>query len=87
MYTLSSMFGDDYPPLQYTVFVLISAHAPIRAHLGRFRKACALAHTAQLIFWYFTQIVHNNTTKQCILTSTQMIIHYFVTTGLLKWYF
>ena len=55
----------------YTVFVLISAHAPISTYLGCFRKASAKAHTARLIYWYLTRIVHTYTAKHRILTSTR----------------
>ena len=46
---------------QHTVFILISAHAPISAHPGRFRKTHAYAHTARIVYRYFTQILHTNT--------------------------
>ena len=39
-----------------TVFVLISAQAPISAHLGNFRKSCAHGSTKILVF--YTHFIH-----------------------------
>ena len=59
-FRLAAISDVEKTKLRHTVFVLISAHAPISAHPGRFRKKNALAHTGRLAYWYVIHFLHKN---------------------------
>ena len=50
--------GSDMDVGVNTVFVLISAHAPISAHPGQIRKTCTSAHCTNSILLFCTNSVH-----------------------------